>query len=220
VLSTLSALAAGWVAVGVEQAGRAGAGLAAGVALRRLAAPPPWYLPHALQDGAPGGVLGWLGLALAGTALLLAVALLVSGLIGIFRSGGWLRSLALSLLLISLVWVPTSLAAAAMPGGGGPVAELYGALGSPRAGRWTALVLGGLLLWLLSGFAARRAVAVGRAWMRADARPFRRRLVRVVAGYPVAISVILITIAQAWMSPATAVAWGLLLFGTLVYRTA
>lgn len=218
-LSTFSALIAAYAAIAIEQSGRAIGGLAGGVALRRLAAAPPWYVVHAMQDGVPGAPGGWVALTLTGTALLVAAALVIAALVGVFRTAGWLRSLSLSLVIVALTWLPTVLVAAVVPGGGGPVAELYGQLGDPRAGRWAALALGLVLLWLLAGVVSRRAVATGRAWMRADAVEFRRRLVRVVAGYPLLVTIAALAVVEGWMAAPFAVGWAICVLITLVVRT-
>ena len=88
----------------------------------------------------------------------------------------------------------------AVAGGGGPLSELYGRLGDPQAGRWTAALLGVLALAIVAGTASRQAVAVGRAWMRADAVEFRRRLVRVTAGWPGAASLVALGVVGGWAS--------------------
>ncbi len=221
VLSTFAGLVAGWLAVAITEVGRAGSGLLAGVALRRLEFTPPWYFVRAVQDGTPASPGGWLLLTFGGAILLLLLAFPLAGLISILRSKGWLRSGALSLLLVALAWIPTMLVAGALRRGerGGPVGVLYQALGDPQAGRWAALGLGLLALWLAGGVAARRTAATGRAWMRADAVMFRRRLVRVVAGYPLGIAMAVVAALLGWMATVAAVAWAAVILIVVVIRT-
>lgn len=221
VLSTLSALAAGWVAVAIEQSGRGLAGAALGVSFRGLAVGAPTFTATAVQG--PTGHVGagaWLVMTLAGPLLVLVAAALAYGLTAALRPAGWLRSLSLTGLVLALLWMPTALVASAVPGGGGPVAMVYRRLGDPPAGRWGAAGLALLLLWLLAGVASRRAVATGRAWIRADGLEFRRRLVRVVAGWPVAIASAVLATSLGWMPPAVAAVWGVILLLAMVFRTA
>jgi hypothetical protein len=219
-LSCLSALVAGYGAIAVEQAVRGAAGSLAGVGWRGLAVAPPFYLPRAVLDGAPATPLSWLGVALGGPLVLAAGGVLLYAALSLFRASGWLRSLVLSLAVLGVFWLPTELVAGALPGGGGPIAELYASLGNPPAGRWGTAALGSLLLWWLAGYAARRAVATGRSWMRADGVEFRRRLIRVVAGYPAALALAGAAAAQGWMPVGVAAVWGLMVLGMLMIRTA
>lgn len=218
-LSCLSAAAAAYAAMAIDQAGRGAGGLLAGLVWRGVAAPPPAYLPRVALDGTPGTPLGWVMLVLAGPAVLAAAAVSLYAAVSLFRTSGVMRSLTLSFTVLALFWLPTELVAAALPGGGGPIAELYEALGNPPAGRWSTLALGALLLWGVAGYVSRRAVATGRAWMRADAPEFRRRLVRVVAGYPAGGVLALMAVVLGWMSPGVALVWGLLVLTTLMART-
>ncbi len=213
-MSTTSALVAAWVAIAIVAAGRAAAGVPAGVTWQRFEVAPPYYLLRAVTEGAPASAPGWLLVTFGGVALLIGVAFLVRGLVGLTRSKGWLRMGALSLVLVALAWVPTLLVAGALRRGarGGPVGELYQALGDPQAGRWTALVLGLLALWLAAGAAARLTVTTGRTWIRADTMVFRRRLVRVVAGYPTGIAVAVVAVLLGWMAILPAALWA----GTIV----
>lgn len=218
-LSTLSVLAAAYAALAFEQLVRGWLGTWAGVTwdgfgLTDLLA------PVIRQSGVPATPLGWLALLVGGPVLLLLAGFAVFAVVNAFRVSGIARSLALSLVVVGALWLPTELFAAAVPGGRGPVAELYAALGDPRAGRWGAAALGALLLWLVAGPVSRRAVATGRSWMRADGREFRRRLARVVAAYPAAVVMLLIATALAWMPPLWAAAWAAIVFVTLMLRTA
>jgi hypothetical protein len=148
----------------------------------------------------------------AGLAVFVAVRLV--------RAAGWLRGLALGGLVVALVWVPTALAASLLPRGAGPAATLYRSLGDPPAGRWAALALAVLLMALLAGPLSRAALGTARGWMRADAADFRRRLVRVVAGWPAAgATAVLLAGAGGWGRTAWAAVWSLLVLATLHVRT-
>lgn len=221
VLSTVAALAAGWIAVAVTEAARAGLGLAAGVAYRRFEIAPPFYLVRAVQDGTPAGPGGWLLVTFGPGIVLLLVAFAWGALVSATRSRGWVRSGGLALLLMALAWIPTLLVAGALRRGarGGPVGVLYQALGEPQAGRWAAVGLGLLAMWLASGVAARRAVTAGRAWMRADAVMFRRRLVRVVAGYPTGIAIAVMAVLLGWMAALPAGIWAVIVVVFAMIRT-
>lgn len=219
-LSCLSALAAAFAALAAEQAMRGVVGFWVGVPWRRFGLMAPWYLPHVWQDGTPHSPGGWLAMLAGGPVALALAAIPIAALLNAFRVAGWLRSLALSFAVVGVVWLPAGLIAAALPGGGGPIAELYAALGNPRAGRWGAGALGLLLLGLVAGPVSRLAVATGRGWMRADGREFRRRLVRVVAAYPSALAMFLFATAMGWMPPVAAAAWAIVILVTLVLRTA
>lgn len=175
-----------WLSFLVEQTGRGLAGMALGIPMQGLVVSASrHYAPVVTQGPLPAsGPWSWLFMLLAGPVLVLVVALLFYGLAGLIRASVWIRSFALVWVVVALVWIPVALVSAALPGGGGPVAELYSRLGAPRAGRWTAGALGLLLLVLVAGPISVRAINVGRSWMRADAVEFRRRLTRVTAGWP------------------------------------
>lgn len=178
------------------------------------------FTPVVRQQGSPATPLGWLVMMAAGPVALTAAGLVVYAVVNVFRASGIARSLALSFAVACALLLPAQLFAAAMPAGHGAVAELYAALGNPRAGRWGAAALALLLLWLLAGPLSRRAVATGRSWMRADAREFRRRLVRVVAGYPAMVAVFLIATALGWMALPWAALWSAMVLVALMLRTA
>lgn len=218
-LTVLAAFAACWIAVAVDQAARGAVGSLVGVPWSGLALT-PYYTMGALQGptGAPGA-FGWALMVLTGPAVLAALALAVHFGLELFRTPGWLRALALEWAVLAVLWTPTVLLTGALPGGGGPVAELYQQLGEPQAGRWAAAGLGLLSLWLLGRFVAARAIAVGRSWMRTDGIEFRRRLVRVVAGYPSVMALGAQLLVAGWAAPAWAGAWLVLVLAVLVRRT-
>ncbi len=217
----MGALIATWVLVAIDAAARGGAAALAGVHLGslRIATEAPWLVSPAAgsaQNLTPGAAAAVL---LSGTAVLVAVALAGHFALGVFRAGGVTRALALEAAVVALLWPPTALVAAALPGGGGPASELYAQLGAPQAGRWAAAALGVFLLAWIAGPASSRAVAIGRAWMRVDALEFRRRLVGVVAGVPAAVAIGALMVAAGWAAPGWAVAWALVMIVTLRLRT-
>ena len=207
-MQSIAAVIATWVTVAVDQCLRGLVGSAVGVPWRGMAldAAHAW-LPVAVQgQGSPSTVGAVALMTLAGAVAAPLLALGLHLLVTAFRSAGWLRGLALAWLVAASLWVPTALAAAVFPAASGPVAELYARLGEPQSGRWAALGLGLVLLWLVAGPLSAAAVAVGRNWMRVDGVEFRRRLVRVVAGWPglVAAAVFLGVAGWArtpWMAP-------------------
>lgn len=223
VLCIIAALLVAWLAAALEQAVRGLAASAAGIPFRglQLAEAPPWLVTASL--GAPPALAPatWALVVLSGTAGLVVVFLAAYGVIQLARAGGITRALVLEGAVLALLWTPTMLAAAGSPGGGGggPAAELYRRLGDPQAGRWTAPALGLVLLVLLAPAVTNRAVAIGRAWMRADGQDFRRRLVRVVAGYPAAVALFALMVVAGWAGPAWAAGWCLVMLLTLRFRT-
>lgn len=219
VLLTVAALAAGWIAIAVEQVARGVAGLAVDVPLSGFALSRTYTVVALQGPTAAVGVGAFAFVTLAGPATLLAAALVFHFLVGVFRTPGWLRGLALEWVVLALLWIPTVLAVAVFAEAGGPVAELYQRLGEPPAGRWGALGLGGLTLWLLARVAVGRTISVGRAWMRTDGLEFRRRLVRVVAGYPAIVALGAAMYLEAWAAPVWSAVWLVVVLGVLVMRT-
>jgi hypothetical protein len=158
--------------------------------------------------------------ALAVTGLGVAI-LLVTGslylLVNLVRAAGWLRAVVLISSTVGLLWLPTALVAGALDAG--PFAAVYGRLGEPQAGRWAAAALG-LAGWLvLGGVASRRSIETGRSWMRVDGLEFRRRLVRVVAGWPAAVAVATLAFAAGWARNPLFLMWIAATVATLQLRT-
>ena len=219
VLLTVAALVACWVAIAVEQAARGAAALAVGVPWPGLELSSAYTVVSVQGPTAALGPAPFTLVSLAGPAALLLVALSFHFVVGWFRTSGWLRALALEGAILALLWVPSALAVAVFQGSGGSVSELYGRLGEPQAGRWGALALGLLTLWLVGGVASARAVAVGRGWMRTDGLGFRRRLVRVVAGYPAVLALGAAMYVQGWVAPVWSAVWLVVVLGVMVIRT-
>lgn len=165
------------------------------------------------------GAWGWAVMLLAGPLVALILAMALHALVSVVRTPGWLRGLSLAWIVVALIWLPVALASAALPGHAGPVAELYAHLGDPRAGRWTAALLAAVVLLVVGGAIARRAVAVGRSWMRADGLDFRRRLVRVTAGWPGVTAVAVLAFGVGWAPTAWALVICVTVLGTFRMRT-
>lgn len=200
ILLSITALAALWVNFAVDQVLRGLVGRMFGVPFNGMEISAGHaFLPTAIQG--PTSALGAGAFALMVLSGAFVSALLAWGLYGFVRAvhaAGWLRAFALEWLTIALVWLPAAMAAAALPAGRGPGHELYARLGPPMAGRWTALALGLVALFLAAGVISVGAVAIGRAWMRADGLEFRRRLVRVTAGWPAVTALAMLAYAAGW----------------------
>ncbi|MGD0483276.1 MAG: hypothetical protein ABSB58_01340 [Gemmatimonadales bacterium] len=210
-LFVVAGAASGWLLFALEALVQGGAGAAVGFPWLGVALTPPFGLP-AVRQGLEGlhGPGSWavfllsgplVGLAAGGAAHVLAEAL---------AAPGWLRALAFEAFAFAWLRLPLLVLAAGLRRGGGPLAALYDRLGEPESGRWAALGLGAIILWGVSALVAQRAVALGRDWLRVDGVEFRRRLVRVVAGYPFVAA----TAAFALVQPLGSVVWvavGLLL---------
>jgi len=199
-LCSFAALVAVWMSIAVDQATRGLVGSLAGVPFRglELAAAKRWTVAALQGPTASLGPWGWAFMVLTGPVVALLLAAALHALVNVMRSPGWLRGLSLAWIIVALLWLPVAAAAAVLPGPGGPVAELYVRLGDPRAGRWTAALLALVVLIVIGGVIAGRAVAVGRSWMRADGLEFRRRLVRVTAGWPGATAVAALAFGAGW----------------------
>ena len=225
ILCTIAALAAAWLTIALDQVARALIGAALGM---------PWYglvidanrgwSVFAVQGGGAApelSAVAWALMLVAGGVLVPALALAFALLTDAWRASGWIRAFGLTWLVVATLFFPTALAAAVLSGGsgGGPGYELYQRLGEPEAGRWVAVALAAFLAALLTGPLASRAVTVGRAWMRADGLEFRRRLVRVVAGWPAAAATCAVLFGAGWARTPLAVLWVAALLGLLHFRT-
>ena len=211
-----------WASLAVDQLARGFAGTLAGIPVRGYRIAPERFYTLVLEQGSATRALGVWEVSLAvvsGPLAILAVALLAAGLVNVLRPGGLLRGLTLAWIVVALLWLPVALLASALPGGRGPVAELYRGLGAPPAGRWTAAALGLVLLVLVAGWISRRAIEAGRRWMRADGVVFRRRLVRVTAGWPGVAVIAALVIVAGWVPPAWGAGLAAMVLGCLHYRT-
>ena len=211
-----------WTSLAIEQFARGAAGSALGTPVSGYRIAPERFFTMVVEQGsgpAPGA-WGLLLIAIAGPLAILVVALAAGAVAEFLGAGGMLRGLMLAWAVVALLWLPVAFLAAALPGGGGPVAELYGKLGGPPAGRWTAAALGLVLLGVAAGFISRRAVGAGRRWMRADSVAFRRRLVRVTAGWPAVFATAALALVAGWAQPGWAAGLAAVVLGSLHFRTA
>jgi hypothetical protein len=207
ILCCIAAIAATWIAFAVDQVMRGLIGSLFGVAFTGVQLSDGHrYLLTALQGPTAGlGAGAFAFMVLAGAAVNLLLAWGLYGFVRAVHAAGWLRALALEWVMVALLWLPASMAAALLPSGNGPGHELYGRLGPPMAGRWTALAFSLVALFLAAGPISRCAVAIGRSWMRADGLEFRRRLVRVTAGWPAVTALLVMAYAAGWAPSAWAI---------------
>jgi hypothetical protein len=220
VLLSGAALAAVWLSLAVDQLARGVAGALLGVPLGPVSIAGRRHLLTVFHGPLTGlGPWSFAFVLLSGTAAVILLALLLGAVTSALRSPGWLRGFALAWLVVALIWVPAALAAATAGRGAGPAAELYQRLGAPQAGRWTSGALALLLLGLVAGPLSDRAVAVGRAWMRADALGFRRRLVRVCAGWPAVVALAALGLLAPWAGSAWQAAFPVAVMAALHWRT-
>jgi hypothetical protein len=188
-LVVVAALAAMWLVLAVENLAQGGAGVLGGFAAQGLAFPPPFVLPVVRQSLAgEHAVWSWALLLLAGPAAALAVGLGAHVFAEAVGAPAWIRVLAFEAFAVAWLRLPLLIVAAGIPEGSGPLATLYERLGEPESGRWAAIGLGLLAFWGITRWVGSRAVLVGRSWLRVDGLGFRRRLVRVLAGYPFAVA--------------------------------
>ena len=221
ILCSFAAVIAVWMSIAVDQMVRGLVGSASGVPFHglELSAASRWTVVALQGPTATLSPWGWAFMLLTGPLVALVLAIALHALVSTTRAPGWLRGLSLAWIVVALLWLPVALASAALPGHGGPVAELYAQLGDPRAGRWTAVALAAVVLALVGGAIADRSVSVGRSWMRADAVEFRRRLVRVTAGWPGATAAGVLAFGAGWAPTAWALVICATVLGALRMRT-
>jgi hypothetical protein len=220
VLCSIAGLAAVWVSLAVDQLARGLAGALLGVPMGPITVGGNRHLLTVFHGPLTGlGPWSFAFVVLAGTASVVTLALLLGALTTAMRSPGWLRGFALAWVVVALLWVPAALAAASVRRGAGPAAELYQRLGAPQAGRWTAAALAVVILALVAGTASARAVAVGRAWIRADGLGFRRRLVRVTAGWPAVIAMVALGVGAGWARSPWLAVFPVAVLASLHWRT-
>ena len=217
--AVLAAAPAAWLALAAEAVATGAIGWLAGFPWHGVAVSPRFVLVT-LRDSTgshPPGV--WALVLLAGpvVAALLGLALHLG--LALVRSAAWLRVLALEWVAFATLRLPALLVAGVMPGGRGPVDELYRRLGEPQAGRWSVALLALLALAGAAWLVARVAVEAGRGWMRVDGLSFRRHLVRAVAGYPVLASLAAWSVLDPWASPGAMAGWLLVTLLTLIGLT-
>ncbi len=216
----VAGLGAGWLLLAVEALAQGGAGILAGFPWQSVSLTPPFGLPLVHQDlVGEHTAWAWTVCLLAGPIAMLAVGAAAHTAAEVVGAPAWVRAVAFESFAIAWLRLPVLLFAAGVPGGQGPLATLYERLGEPESGRWATFALGLVVLWGVAALVAWRAVAFGREWLRVDGHGFRRRVVRIVAGYPT----VLATAAYAVHRPLAPAGWlaaGLaIVVGMLVVRT-
>jgi hypothetical protein len=210
----LAAVPAAWLALAADAVVTGAVSSLAGFRSLGLSLAPSFTLR---ADFAPDGTHGaalWAVALLAGPVAAALIALVVQLLVESVRSPAWLRVLALEMLAFAWLRLPALLVGGAAHGHG-PVAELYARLGEPEAGRWPVGLLALLALAAAAAVVASRTVEVGRTWMRVDGRQFRRRVARVLGGYPVVAALAGWSLVMPWAAPGWIVVWLLLTLSAL-----
>ena len=210
----LAAVPAAWLALAADAVVTGAVSSLAGFRFLGLSLGPSFTLR---ADFAPDGTHGaalWAVALLAGPFAAALVALVVQLLVESVRSPAWLRFLALEMLAFAWLRFPALLAGGAAHGHG-PVAELYARLGEPEAGRWPVGLLALLALAAAAAVVSSRTVEMGRTWMRVDGRQFRRRVARVLGGYPVVAALAGWSLVMPWAAPGWMAVWLLLTLSAL-----
>jgi len=206
----LAALPAAWLVLASDVLIGSAAGSVLGFGGTGLALSPVFTVvpAHAWEGTHPATL--WVMALLAGPVGAALVGLLLFGATQLVRTAAWLRVLALEWAAFATLRLPALLFAGVAPGTPGPVNEVYRRLGEPQSGRWAIALLALLALWGADASVARLALGAGAGWMRTDGRPFRRRLVRIVAGYPAMVALAGWSVVAPW-APAPWMAGWLLL---------
>ena len=215
VAGIIAAVPAAWLALAADAVASGAFGALAGFRWTGLSLSASFTVRSEFAADGGHAPAVWAVALLAGpvTSALLALAFHV--LAESARPPAWLRVLALEALAFAWLRLPALLVAGWAPGGRGPVAELYARLGDPQAGRWPVALLAILVLTAAAALVAQRTVQAGRGWMRVDGRQFRRRLVRVLAGYPVLAALAGWSVLMPWAAPVWMVLWLLLTVSAL-----
>jgi hypothetical protein len=216
----VAAVPAAWIALGADALVSGAAGSLMGFPWSGLSLSPHFTVVamQAMEGSHPPAL--WVIALLVGPAGSALLGLGVHLVLNLVRSAAWLRVLALEWAGFAALRLPALLIAGVLPGGRGPVDDLYRRLGEPQSGRWAVALLAVLSLWGVAVLVTRLAVGAGRDWMRIDGRPFRRHLVRVVAGYPALASLAAWSAITPWAGPAWMAGWLLVTFVTLMLLTA
>ncbi len=214
-LFAVAGLFAGWLMLACEAAAQLGAGRLGGFQAVHLVFEPPFVLPGlVLGQGSEGAHTpwAWATVLLAGPVAAMLVGAAAHLLAEALLAAGWLRTLAFQAFAFAWLRLPLLALSAGIPRGRGSLSLLYKHLGEPESGRWAAIALGLVLLWGIAALVAWRAVALGRDWLRVDGRGFRRRAVRLVAGYPFVVA----TAAFALERPTAPLGWLAVLLVTFI----
>jgi hypothetical protein len=215
VACALAALPAAWLAVASDTLLGSAAGSLLGFGGTGVVVS-PWFTlaPAHGWAGAHPATL-WIMALLSGPVGAALLGLLLFGATHLVRTGAWLRVLALEWAGFAVLRLPALLIGGVVSGDPGPVNEIYRRLGEPQSGRWAVALLALLALWSTATAVSRLALRAGSGWMRTDGRPFRRRLVRIVAGYPAVVSLAGWSAVAAWAAVPWMVVWVLLTLAAL-----
>ena len=206
VAAILASVPAAWLALAADAVVTGVAGSLAGFHWNGLALSSSFMpVTDLVANGEAAGAL-WVVALLAGPLVTALIAFLVHGLVESTRAPAWLRVFVLELLAFAWLRVPALLAAGAARGPG-PVADLYARLGEAQVGRWPVAFLALVTLAAAAAVVSGRAVAVGRSWMRVDGRQFRRRVARVLGGYPAVAALAGWSLLMPWATPFWIVLW-------------
>jgi hypothetical protein len=216
----LAAIPAAWLALAADALVSGAVGDLVGFPWAGLSLSPHFAVVAAQAKEGSHAPAPWAFMLLAGPVGAALLGFAVHLVLELVRSAAWLRVVALEWAAFATLRLPALLIAGVAPVGRGPVDELYQRLGEPQSGRWAVAILALLALWGAALLVARRAVGTGRHWMRVDGRPFRRHLVRVVAGYPALASLAAWSAVAMWARPAWMAGWLLLTFVALMLATA
>lgn len=215
VAGVVAAVPGAWLVLTLEAVASGAAGALAGFGWSGLSLSPAFTVRAVLETGGDHPAALWVVALLGGPIAGAIAALLVQVAVESVRAPAWLRVVALEVLAFSWLRLPALLLAGTGHRGSGPVGELYARLGEPQAGRWSVALLALVVLGAAAAVIGRRAIAVGRSWMRVDGREFRRRLVRVLAGYPALVALAGWSVLMPWAPPVWVGAWLLLTLSAL-----
>jgi hypothetical protein len=215
VSSVLAAQPAAWLALAAEAVVAGAVGALAGIPWGGLSFTHGFIVRPVQASGAQLPAVVWTVVLLAGPVGTAAIGLAAHFLAEATRAAAWLRVPALEWGSFALLRLPALVFAGVAPGGRGPVNELYSRLGEPQGGRWSLAPLAALALGGVATIVVRRSIATGREWMRLDGREFRRRLVRVLGGYPSLVSLVVWCVLAPWAAPVWMAAWLLLTLASM-----
>ncbi len=216
----LAAVPAAWAALAADAVVGGAVGSLLGFPWVGLSLSPHFTLVLAQAREGAHPPVAWVVMLLSGPVAAALLGLALHLVLQVVRSAAWLRVLALEWAAFAVLRLPALLIAGVAPGGRGPVDDVYARLGEPQSGRWAVAMLALLALGGTALLVTRLAVAAGRGWMRVDGRPFRRHLVRAVAGYPALAALAAWSALAPWAAPRWMVFWLLLTFVALMILTA
>lgn len=215
IASVLAAQPAAWLALAADAVVAGAVGALAGIPWGGLSFTHGFIVRPVQASGGQLPAVVWTVVLLAGPVGTAALGLAAHFLAEGTGAAAWLRVPALQWGSFALLRLPALVFAGVAPGGRGPVNELYSRLGEPQSGRWSLAPLAVLALGGVATVVVRRSVATGREWMRLDGREFRRRLVRVLGGYPSLVSLVVWCVLAPWAAPVWMAGWLLLTLASM-----